>query len=203
MTAIVFIRHGPTDWNAQGLIQGQTDVPLSPAGRAEVSRWRVPPDFLGYDWYASPLARAVETARLLGIAAPALEPRLMEAHWGEWEGLSLADLRAELGDTLAANERRGLDLTPPGGESPRMVRARLAAWLAEMAPRRRPLVAVCHAGVLRAAYSHATGWDMKAPPPLARDHGYAHRYELTPAGTLTVHSLNIALDPALDEATDG
>lgn len=193
MTQILFLRHGPTAWNAQGLIQGQTDVPLSEEGRAQVMGWRLPAEFSGFGWVASPLMRAQEPARLMGAAAPLLEPRLMEAHWGEWEGWSLERLRAEIGEIFAAMEAQGLDLTPPGGESPRMVRARLAAWLAEFAPRRERVVAVAHAGILRAAYSLATGWEMKDKAPLARPHGFAHLYDLAPDGALRVARLNIAL----------
>ncbi len=193
MSAIVFIRHGPTEWNQRGLIQGQSDIPLSPGGRDEVRGWSVPADFAAFDWYASPLARARETAELLGAKDLRPEPRLMEAHWGEWEGWSLEQLRASIGDVFSAMEARGLDLLPPGGESPRMVRARLGAWLAEIAAWQRPAVAVCHAGVLRAAYSLATGWEFRDKPPLARVHGVAHRYELTPGGALAVQELNIPL----------
>jgi len=193
MSAIVFIRHGPTEWNAQGLIQGQSDIPLSDAGRAEVRRWRVRADFQAFEWYASPLARARETAVLLGAAECRPEPRLMEANWGEWEGWSLERLRQDIGEIFAAMEAQGLDLLPPGGESPRMVRARLGAWLAEVAPAQRPIVAVCHAGVVRAAYSLATGWDMKKKAPLARPHAFAHLYELAPSGKIAVAELNIPL----------
>ncbi len=193
MSSILFIRHGPTEWNMQGLIQGQTDVPLCEEGRAEVRRWALRADFAGYDWFSSPLARARETAQILGAPALRTEPRLMEANWGEWEGWSLERLRHDIGEIFAAMEAQGLDLTPPGGESPRMVRARLAAWLAEIARAQRPIVAVCHAGVVRAAYSLATGWDMKKKAPLARPHAFAHLYELSPAGGLAVAELNIPL----------
>ncbi len=193
MSSILFMRHGPTEWNMRGLIQGQTDVPLCEEGRAEVRRWALRADFAGYDWFSSPLARARETAQILGAPALRSEPRLMEANWGEWEGWSLERLRHDIGEIFAAMEAQGLDLTPPGGESPRMVRARLAAWLAEMAPQQRPIVAVSHAGVVRAAYSLATGWDMKKKAPLARPHAFAHLYELSPAGGLAVSELNIPL----------
>ncbi len=198
MSAILFIRHGPTDWNMQGLIQGQSDIPLSEEGRAEVRRWSLRAEFAKFDWYASPLLRARETAELLGCADCRYEPRLMEANWGEWEGWSLERLRQDIGEIFAAMEAQGLDLKPPGGESPRMVRARLAAWLAEVAPAQRPIAAVCHAGVVRAAYSLATGWDMKKKAPLARPHAFAHLYELSPTGMLAVSELNISL-LALDE----
>jgi probable phosphoglycerate mutase len=54
-------------------------------------------------------------------------------------------------------------------------------------------VAVCHAGVVRAAYSLATGWDMKQKAPLDRSRPVAHLYELSPSGELTVAELNIPL----------
>jgi probable phosphoglycerate mutase len=193
MSAILFIRHGPTEWNLRGLIQGQSDVPLSEAGKEEVRRWALRPDVRDFDWYSSPLLRARETAELLGCTNCRYEPRLMEADWGEWEGWSLERLRRDIGEIFAAMEAQGLDLQPPGGESPRMVRARLASWLAEVAPTQRPIVAVCHAGVVRAAYSLATGWDMKRKAPLAHPHAFAHLYELDPAGKMMVKELNIPL----------
>ena len=193
MSAILFIRHGPTDWNMQGLIQGQSDIPLSEEGRAEVRRWALRADFAGFAWFSSPLARAKETAALLGALDSRHEPRLMEANWGAWEGWSLERLRQDIGEIFAAMEAQGLDLQPPGGESPRMVRARLSAWLAEVALAQRPIVAVCHAGVMRAAYSLATGWDMKKKAPLARPHAFGHLYELSPTGMLAVAELNIPL----------
>ena len=66
-----------------------------------------------------------------------VEPRLVEMDWGDYEGYTLAELRAARGVDLAANEARGLDFRPPGGESPRDVQARLAPLLAEIAARRR------------------------------------------------------------------
>lgn len=197
MSQILFIRHGPTEWNETGLIQGRSDIPLSEKGRQEVRRWTVPARFRALDWVSSPLRRARETARLLGAGECAVEPRLSEAEWGEWEGRNLRQLREELGEELARNEARGLDLTPPGGESPRQVRERLASWLAEAATAGRPIIAVTHNGVLRAAFSLATGWDMKSKPPLRREHGVAHLYRLHADGSLSVDEINIPLDPAL------
>ena len=49
------------------------------------------------------------------------------------------------------------------------------------------------AGIVRAAYSLATGWEMKKKAPLARPHAFAHLYELSPSGTLAVVELNIPL----------
>ena len=75
--------------------------------------------------------RAMDTARLLGLD-PKPEPRLIEMAWGEWEGKSLEDLRAELRRRRwRRTRRRGLDFRPPGGESPRDVQERLRPLLSE------------------------------------------------------------------------
>ena len=192
---VVFIRHGPTRWNEDGRIQGRTDMPLSPAGRAAVKNWAVPAEFHTFDWITSPLRRARETARLLGFPDCPADARLAEADWGEWEGLVLTKLRRDLGETLRRNEARGLDLSPPGGESPRQVRARLDGWLREIGAAGRSTVAVSHNGVIRAAYSLATGWEMATEPEIRRGHDWAHHYTVDACGRLSVLRLNIRLGP--------
>lgn len=166
MTPLLLIRHGATAWNAAGRMQGRADIGLSAVGRAEVARWRLPPDWHEARWLVSPLRRARETATLLGAPAALIEPRLIEMDWGAWEGLSAADLRGAAAGRLEAEEARGLDLRPPGGESPREVAARLTGLAAELATDPTPVVAVCHKGVIRAALALATGWDMRSRPPL-------------------------------------
>lgn len=172
MTTLVLLRHGPTDWNADGRIQGRADVPLSDAGRATVAGWRLPADWAGRRWLTSPLARARETAAILGADAT-VDERLTEMDWGDWEGRRLGDLRSELGAAMAAMEASGLDLRPPGGESPRDVAARLAPLLAAIAADGRDTVAVCHKGVIRAALALATGWDMTGKAPVRLRDGTA------------------------------
>jgi probable phosphoglycerate mutase len=166
MTRVLLIRHGPTAWNASGRIQGRIDVELSDRGRAEVRRWRLPAAFADARLVSSPLRRARETAELLTGRAPRIDPRLSEMDWGRFAGRRLADLRAEAPEDMASNEARGLDFRPPAGESPRDVCARLQALLGDLAADPRPVVAVCHKGVIRAALVLATGWDMRGRPPL-------------------------------------
>lgn len=160
------IRHGPTAWNEAGRIQGRADVGLSARGRAEVARWRLPAAFAEAVWLTSPLRRARQTATLLTTRPAAIEPRLIEMDWGDWEGRRLAELRAEAPAAMAANEAAGLDFRPLGGESPREVCARLHELLVTLAAAPRPIVAVCHKGILRGALALATGWDMRCKPPL-------------------------------------
>lgn len=193
-TPLALIRHGPTEWTADKRLQGHTDVPLSAEGREVVSRWRLPEMLQGYDWVSSPLARATETARLLGATNLAIEPRLKEMSYGAWEGRRLPDLRAELGDAMAENEARGLDFRADGGESPRELLARLTPWLAEVAKRRRPVVAVTHHGVVRALLSLATGWDMTGRPPHKLAWSAAQLFVLADDGTPAVDRLNVSLE---------
>ena len=162
---LALLRHGPTDWTAEGRIQGRADVRLSPAGRATVAGWRLPPGWSARRWLVSPLARARETAAILGATA-SIDDRLVEMDWGGWEGRRLDDLRASLGEAMVAMEARGLDLRPPDGESPRDVATRLAPLVAGIGADGRDTVAVCHKGVIRAAVALATGWDMTGKAPV-------------------------------------
>ena len=166
MTPVLLVRHGATAWNANGRIQGRADIALSPSGCAQVEGWRLPVAWAEARVLSSPLRRARETAALLTGRTPVIDDRLIEMSWGRFEGRRLADLRAEAPAAMAANEARGLDFRPPGGESPREVCARLQTLLAELAADPQPVVAVCHKGVIRAALVLATGWDMQSKPPM-------------------------------------
>ena len=168
---LIVLRHAATAWNRERQIQGRADPPLSAEGRAEVAGWSLPAAWLSLPCLVSPLARAGETAALLGFAEPVVVPELIEMDWGDFEGRTLADLRAELGAAMSANEALGLDFRPPGGESPRDVMERLDPWLAGLAGRPGAAVVVTHKGVRRALLARATGWDMRGPPPVkVRDH---------------------------------
>jgi len=191
MATLDVLRHARTAWNDVGRMQGRRDVPLSAAGRAEAAAWRIPDGKVR--WLASPLARARETAALMGAAALEIEPALIEMDWGEWEGATLADLRGRHGDAYAANERRGLDFRPPGGESPREVIARLEPWIASLAGRDDRTVAVAHNGVLRALVALATGWDMRSKPPSKLRPACVHRFAIDARGRPTLIRCNIAL----------
>ena len=176
-------------------MQGRRDVPLSAAGRADVARWTLPADLAhDADWFASPLLRAVETAKLMSGRTPRIEPSLIEMDWGAWEGQRLDDLQARLGDEFTGNAARGLDFRPPGGESPRDVVSRVARWLESIAARERPLVAVTHNGVLRALLVLATDWDMLGKPPVKLRPATLHRFRLVPGPRLAIDACNVPLD---------
>ena len=179
---VCLIRHGRTGWNEAGRIQGRTDIPLSAAGRAQVARWRLPPGFAGAACVTSPLGRARETALLLGFAEPAEDGRLVEMAWGSFEGRTLAELRDQAG--MRELEAAGLDFQAPGGESPRLVAERLAAFLQDLAATDRDHVVITHKGVLRASLVLALGWDMLGKPPVRYEPELALIHTLEPDGRL-------------------
>jgi len=201
VSRLLLIRHGATAWNEAGRLQGRSDPPLSPAGRAAVEAWVLPPEAQRARWLSSPLVRARQTAEILAArfpqAAPVVEePRLIETDWGDWEGNTLAALRAELGEAMTDNEARGLDFRPAGGESPRDVQQRLRPLLAELAAAGGITLAVSHKGVIRAVYALASGWDMRAKAPVKLRNGCLHAFTLEPGGQPRVEALNVALQTA-------
>jgi broad specificity phosphatase PhoE len=193
---VAFLRHAATAWNAERRLQGRRDLPLSADGRAAVAGWWLPEEVAGWRWTTSPLVRARETAALLGFPEAAAEPLLIEMDWGGWEGRTVAALRSALGPAMAAAEAKGLDLRPPGGETPREVRERVRRFFrktAAAAAESGPTVAVTHKGVIRAALALATGWDMRSEPPVRLRWDALHLFAVATDGTPSVDRLNISL----------
>jgi probable phosphoglycerate mutase len=196
--SLLLIRHGATAWNAEGLIQGRSDIALSRAGEAAVSAWRLPPALHQGRWYVSPLVRARRTAALLGHDEAMVDPRLIEADWGAWEGERLSDLRTRLGAKLRDEEARGLDFRPPDGESPRDLQQRVMPFLRHLAQAGEQAVAVTHKGIIRAIYALASGWDMRADPPVKLKDAHAHLFALEADGKPQVRRMNLPLSAGTD-----
>lgn len=194
MTRLALLRHGPTAWTAERRLQGRSDLPLSPEGRHTVTGWRLPAEVAGFAWRTSPLARARETAALLGHGAAPADGRLTEMSFGEWEGQRLKDLRRQLGPAMAELEGRGLDFRAPGGETPREVQARIGPLLVEIGEAGQDCLAVTHKGVIRALYALATGWPMLGEPPEPLAEFALHIYEIGGDGTPRLHRHNLALE---------
>lgn len=197
MTTLALIRHGPTDWTEAKRLQGRTDVPLNDIGRRAVAGWRLPETTLQARWVSSPLQRCRETADILhgnhtGAGPVAIEPRLAEMSFGEWEGRTLPELRATFGGAMENWEAMGLDFRAPGGESPRDVQARLAPWLREVAAAGEATLAITHKGVIRALYALASGWPMLGNPPTKLRFDALHEFVVDEAG-IRIDRLNVSL----------
>jgi broad specificity phosphatase PhoE len=114
VTTLLLVRHGETDWNADGRLQGQTDRPLSDYGRRQAQQLAV--ELEGEELeaiYSSDLARARETAEIVGerLGLPVeLDPDLREKDWGTWEGLTAVERdRVEfVGESTEAHQQRML-----------------------------------------------------------------------------------------------
>jgi probable phosphoglycerate mutase len=191
VSLIGFVRHGPTQWNAQGRIQGSVDIPLSDEGLEKMRRLRPPPPFDQARVYASPMVRARQTAEAMGLAAPLLDERLVEQNWGRWEGLSLADVRAKEGPEAFARAGLKQAFRPPGGESVAEVHERVEAFLADAAKEPGDALVVAHLGVMRAAYSLATGWNMETPMPEGLDVNKLLVLNLGSGGAVTLKAWNV------------
>jgi len=156
--ALTLIRHGLTDWNVEGRFQGQTDRPLSEEGRRQARRLsRRTAGFGRVDAVvASPLVRAVETARLaFPEREPTTDPRLMELHFGVFEGRTAAEneARPEWPSWAADPYQR----VPPGGESYEQLRTRAVAWFDELPRDQGHVVAVTHSGTIQMILAHVLG----------------------------------------------
>lgn len=157
------IRHGQTDWNAEGRMQGQQDIALNGTGRLQATEnGRALKRILGdsapaYDYVASPLGRTRETMERVreAMGLPpgdyTTDDRLKEVSFGDWEGYTLAELGQRSPERVAERERSKWDFIPPGAdaESYEILSWRVGSWLASL---ERPTVCVCHGGVIRSLF---------------------------------------------------
>lgn len=172
MPTIYFVRHGQTDWNAEGRLQGQRDTSLNATGlrQAEEAADRLRAltgDALeGSDFVASPLIRTRRTMEALRACLNLppedyrTDPRLMEIGFGAWEGSTWAEIRRRDPAGAAARDRDRWGYQPPGagGESYAMLTERVAPVVAGF---RDTTVVVAHGGIARAmlvALGHLDPW---------------------------------------------
>ena len=191
MTDLTLIRHFRTAWNEDGRLQGRTDVPLSERGRHQARTVQPTAEMAAATWVSSPLGRALETARLLG-ANPLVESRLIEAGWGDWEGMSLTDIRQSLGRDIPGIDYPDIAFCPPGGESGRSVQDRLKSWLVDLAADGKPIMAVTHKGVIQAALALAFP-GAAVDRLMAIEVGSFHRFRVGPRGELSAQELDAEL----------
>jgi probable phosphoglycerate mutase len=186
---IALFRHGPTEWNAEHRIQGHTDIPLSGEGLRKMHALRAP--FQGPRIFSSPLLRARQSAEAMGLENPILDRRLMEQNWGRWEGLSLQAISEKEGKDAFLRAGRKEQFRPPGGESTAELLARVADFLRDAGREESDAIAVTHLGVLRAAYTLATGWNMATPMPAELDVSRILVLEMVAGGKPRIQALNV------------
>ncbi len=159
---IYYIRHGETEWNADGRLQGAQDTPLNDLGRAQAAQaGRILADLLARDgcdksqlpYVSSPLLRARTTMELMR-GALALSPqvyatddRLREIGYGKWEGFTLAEMQAADPIFFAQRLVDKWRVAPEGGETYEAVQQRMSDWYTEV---KADTVVVAHGGTARA-----------------------------------------------------
>lgn len=169
---LCIVRHGETDWNVEGRLQGQQDIPLNGKGRdqaAAVGRTlkRDYPNVLTYDFVSSPLARAQETM-LIMRGEMGVDPRayrtaglLKELTFGEWEGFTWPEMQARDPVSCDARQRDKWGFCPPGGESYAMLSDRIEGWMKSL---KGPTLAVTHGGVARVLLGLVAGMSQAELP---------------------------------------
>jgi probable phosphoglycerate mutase len=159
---IYYIRHGETPWNAAGKLQGARDIPLNDLGRRQAAQaggilakvlTRDGHDKARIPFVASPLGRARATMELLrgALHLPphgyAVDDRLREIGYGEWEGSTLAEMQLADPAFYARRQTEKWTLAPQGGETYASVQSRMRDWYDSLLT---DTVAVAHGGTARA-----------------------------------------------------
>jgi probable phosphoglycerate mutase len=162
VTTLYYVRHGLTDWNIEGRLQGGRDTPLNGRGRAQAEQCAdILRDLFARDgrnaadlhYVSSPLVRATETMDILrkGLGLPAggyaRDPRLKEIAFGDWEGLTYLDVLKRDRHVVEQRESSKWLFRPPGGETYEEVARRVGEWYASLD---RDTVVTAHGGTARA-----------------------------------------------------
>ncbi len=160
-----FVRHGQTDWNAEGRLQGQADTPLNALGRRQAAQnGRRLAELIaapvGFDFVASPMLRTRETMELargamgLDPAAYRTDPSLVEMNFGEWQGFTFFELERRAPGAERARDLDKWDFRPPGegAESYQMLLERVRPFFESLTG---PTVCVTHGGVIRTLFRFA------------------------------------------------
>ena len=159
---LYLLRHGETEWNVLGKLQGTIDVPLNDRGREQAAKVatilagllaRDGREASSFDFVTSPLRRARETMEIVRRALQlprrqyAVDNRLREIAYGEWEGLTMEQAEARDPEVFARRLADKWVVAAPGGESYAAVEARVNDWSAGLDA---DTVVVAHGGTARA-----------------------------------------------------
>ena len=177
------IRHGETDWNREGRLQGQRDIPLNAVGRDQADgAGRILRDVLAAQdrdpsrlrFTASPLGRTRDTMERVrnAVGVPPtdyrLDDRLKELAFGDWEGRSWTELKAAARPLVRARNLDKWSFVPPGGESYAGLKLRLRPWVETLAEGE---VVVAHGGVARVLLHMLAGVAAHAAPDIEISQG--------------------------------
>jgi len=200
------IRHAETAWNAEGRVQGQTDVPLSAAGEAQARALGAA--LAGERFaaiYASDLARVRQTAapaaQALGLPVR-LDAALRERHYGKFETLTYAEARARHPEDYARFKAKEPGYDFDGGESLARFNERALACVTAIAQRHagERVLVFTHGGVLEMVHRHASGSGLATPRDFEIPNAALNWIEVGPQSwTVRAWAERGHLDAALDD----
>jgi probable phosphoglycerate mutase len=209
VTTLVLVRHGETAWNAEGRVQGQTDVPLSEVGRAQAAALVPVLAAGGFGAiYSSDLMRVRETAqptaRALGLELR-LEAGLRERHYGMFETLTYVECRERYPTEFERFRVKELEFDFGSGESLQAFNARSLASVGAIAARHvgETVLVFTHGGVLEMLYREATACGLRSARDFDIPNAAINRFEHA-AGRwqLRAWAERAHLEAALDDLRD-
>jgi broad specificity phosphatase PhoE len=188
-TTLLLIRHGETQWNLDNRVQGHLDVPLTDKGRVQarlLASWLASEPIAAV--YSSDLCRASETAEIIaGSGAPLhLEPRLREAAFGDFQGLTTPEIVERFPEAYHAWRHDAVRNRPPGGETLEDLGERCMAALHDMVARHpgETLAVVAHGGPVRVMVCGILGLGLKVYPKLRVENTSLSRLMFTSRGSV-------------------
>ena len=169
MLRLYLVRHGRTAWNETGRFQGHSDVPLDSVGvrqAQQAAHWLAECVRSPQGVYTSDLLRASQTAKPIAHALQvplSLEPRLRERYWGDWEGLTLDEVRQRYHDQHLTYLYDPLNGTPPSAEPMSLFWERVSDFIHALFKTHADgeWVIVGHGGSLRIILCEVLGGDVQ------------------------------------------
>ncbi len=207
MSRLIIWRHGQTEWNATDRIQGHADVGLDDVGRAQAAAAakRIAaghPDVI----VSSDLRRAADTAGALAAITGLgvrLDPRLREQYFGDWQGLTNAEVRSAYPDEWARWRRGNLGVAA-GIEDLDTLRDRALAAMTDAAHLGGTVVVVTHGGTAKQAIGSMLGWpaDVSSRVMGLMNCHWAEIQWHVQRGGWVLHSYNVGVVSGLSVASD-
>jgi|APDOM4702015191_1054821.scaffolds.fasta_scaffold06847_2 probable phosphoglycerate mutase len=170
MVRFLVIRHGETEWNSKGRIQGQLESPLNERGCEQAAALALAlADEPIHELWSSDLDRARDTAVHLAELSSQrvrIDTRLRERHFGVFQGLTFAQAKERHPEYYEMYMSDDPDESIPGGESPREFQDRTTSFFIERGKDRdynsKTIAVVTHGGVVSCLYRLAKGISLTA-----------------------------------------
>ncbi len=161
---LILVRHGETDWNAEGRIQGMLDVPLNALGikQAELAGAEIARTIEVAELVSSDLVRTRETTKPINEATgfePRFDARIRERHFGVLQGKTYDEWRVLDAEGMARYNAGDPDYGPEGGETATQFLERCVSAVSDLVTvsREKTLILVTHGGVVSSMVRHAQG----------------------------------------------